>query len=281
MKIKGAGMSIEDKVTHYHNNISRNEILTEVWTALHKDDLIRKLDRNSIRVEVQNDEVRLRGYVAYRHQLHQIEDALTAMPLLPYVHTKLVADSDLAISVAHTLGADPRTHPYIIHVGCFSGWVHLNGEVPTLEERMVVEEVAASDPHVRGIITLPRVSGERSGKVNRALQPPIHSRMHAVDGLVGTVSKVVINPRNRLVSHIVVNTLFEDSGHQVKGELVVPAKVIDLVSEGGVFLTEKRCVFAKRPNFSQIEFPLAPIEWHPPFPYTTGTVHWHKENNND
>jgi hypothetical protein len=83
------------------------------------------------------------------------------------------------------------------------------------------------------------------------------------------------------VSHVVVSTNFEASGRQVTGELVVPGEAIDLASEKGVFLTEKRRIIATRPKFDQNKFPLAPTGWHPPFPYTIGTVHWRIENNND
>jgi sporulation protein YlmC with PRC-barrel domain len=98
--------------------------------------------------------------------------------------------------------------------------------------------------------------------------------VYASDGQVGKVSQVAINPRSRLVSDIAVQARMEVKGHTVAGEFVEPAEAIDWVSDGGVFLMDSSEKLAERPPFREEDFPPAPANWAPPFPYEPGTVRW-------
>lgn len=255
-------------------------IQAEAWMALWKADDLRSLDIDSIDLEVHAGKVQLVGHVikAYHRQL--AETLVKAVPGVNALHNELVVDSELAIEVAQALGADPRTRPYIILVGAFHGWVHLNGEVSTPEARSAVEEVAASVSQVRGVVSLPHLLGEKgftrreSKKDNSQIQPQIGDRVYASDGMAGKVAQVIINPRNRLVTHVALAADFELRGQAVRGDFLVPAEAVNNASEGSLFLSDSLRTLALRPIYQEVDFPLASPEWRPPFPYRPGTVRW-------
>jgi hypothetical protein len=88
------------------------------------------------------------------------------------------------------------------------------------------------------------------------------------------VTQVIISPRNRLVSHIVVAGNVGVNWQPVRGEWLVPIWAVARVNEGGVSLSETLGRLTAWPTFDEAAFPLAPIDWLPPFPYTPGTVRW-------
>ncbi len=255
-------------------------IQAEAWMALWKADDLRSLDINSLDLKVQDGDVWLVGHVVNTHHRRLAENLVQAVRGVGAVHNELVVDSDLVIEVAQALAADARTRPYILPVGVFHGWVHLGGETPTREVRSAAEQVAASVPTVRGVVTLPRLPGENgkpipeAGRNNRQIQPQIGDQVYAYDGLAGKVAEVVINPRNRLATHAVIAADFETKGQTVRGEFLVPAEAVNNANEGSLFLLDTLRVLALRPIFRTADFPPAPPEWRPPFPYTQGTVRW-------
>jgi hypothetical protein len=91
----------------------------------------------------------------------------------------------------------------------------------------------------------------------------------------------VIQPRNRLVSHVVVRAndvavLANDAidGRPAAGEFVVPVEAIDLVRKNCVFITRDAPPLSAYPAFDPSGYPLAPSTWQPPYPYTTGAIRW-------
>ncbi len=255
------------------------DIRAEVWTRLWHDDITRALERTAIDLEVHDNEVFLLGHVTnVAHQQHLAELA-REVPGVNVVHNEIVADRTLVTEVAQALASDPRTRSYLIPVGAFHGWIHLNGEVPDLKARAMVETVAAGVSHARGILTLPYLPQEHGHQEEngRPLQPRLSEAVYAQDGPAGRVAQVVINPRNRLVSHIVVNANLEIDWRPIHGQWIVPVKALARVNESGVFLLDTLGVLAARPTFHEADFPIAPFEWQPPFPYAPGTVRWPSE----
>lgn len=195
----------------------------------------------------------------------------------------MVVDDELVREIAHALAADSRTRPYIIPVGASQGWVQLGGEVPTLEARLAAEEIAAGVPSARGVLTLPHLLGETdhtclaTGKRNCLFQPQTGNRVYAKDDPAGKVAAVIINPRNRLVSHVAVEANYDLKGRSVTGKFILPAKAIELATDESLFLYDTLSNLATRPVYEEADFPIAPPEWRPPYPYEPSAVRWSVE----
>ena len=265
-------MFAQDEMTRDQAQRPDMDVLADVRDAMWQDDTIRNSDRNSLEVEVREGEVILSGHMASALYRQHLEDVVMAVPGVRALRNEIVFDTELANAVSQALATDPRTRPYLLRVGAFHGWIHLNGEVTDSRARAAAEEIAAQVPSVRGILTLPELPGELVGQRRRALQPRLDSPVYADDGPAGTVVQVVINPRNRLVSQIGVAVQFELEGKTVRGQYPVPVEAIDHVSDSGVFLYETLDALAARPAFEESSFPLAPQDWRPPFPYAARTV---------
>jgi hypothetical protein len=250
------------------------DLLAELEEALWRDPVIRVLDRQSLSVEVSKGEVFLSGHVASTVQCRRVEAIVWDVPGVRAVHNRVVADLELATAVAQALAEDPRTLRYSIRVGAYHGWIQMSGDVPESVAN-AAEAVAARVPHVRGIIGLPLASANRQGgKKHYPFQPLLGSEVFASDGLAGTVSQVVINPRNRLVSHIAVLTRLEAQAPAARRQVAVPVEAVDLVTDGGVFLKESAKDLAERPVFDEADYPHAAPDWVPPYPYLPGTIRW-------
>jgi len=262
-------------------------IQADAWMVLWKADDLRVLDINSMDIEVHEGEVWLLGHVVDSHHRQLAENLVKAVSGVSAVHNELVADPDLGIKVAQTLAADPRTRPYNVRVGAYQGWIHLSGNVPTPEAQSAAEEVAANVPVVRGVVTLPRLSGGNGSICPEAddrqclVQPCLGDHVYASDGLAGRVAQVIINLLNRMVSHIVVAADFEIKGQTVRGTFIVPAEAVKVANEGNLFLSDTLVDLASHPVFQEADFPHAPADWRPPYPYAPGTVRWSRllENN--
>lgn len=266
----------------HHRDVDAG-IQTEAWMALWKADDLRSLDINSMDVKVHEGEVWIIGHVVKAYHRRLAERLVKAVPGVQDFHNELVVDDELAREVAQALAVDSRTSPYIIPVGPSHGWVQLGGEVPTLDARLAAEETAASVPSVRGVLTLPHLPGETdhtclaTAKRNCLLQPQIGNRVYAKDGPAGKVAEVIINPRNRLVSHVAVEANYELKGRNVTGKFILPAKAIELATDESLFLYETLSNLATRPSYQEADFPIAPSQWRPPYPYEPGAVRWSVE----
>src|SRR6185436_14408373 len=182
------------------------DVRADVWTRLWHDPTTRAIESNALELEVHNAEVFLMGHVTTVTHRRQMAELARGVRGVKAVHNLLVADPDLVIDVAQALAADARTHSSMILVGAFHGWIHLGGEVPDLETRTAVEQVAAHVARVRGVLTLPHLPQAHLYHIEngRPLQPRRGEAVYAQDGPAGRVTQVVISPRNRLVSYIVV-----------------------------------------------------------------------------
>ena len=273
-------MSILQPDRGKQNHAEDAGIQAEAWMALWKADDLRSLDISSLNLKVHHGNVRLIGHVVNAHHKQLAENLVKSVQGVNSVQNELISDTDLVTDVARALAADGRTRPYRIPVGAFHGWIHLGGETPTLEAQSAAEEVVAGIPAVRGVVTLPHLPGNHragcleSGKNNCQIQPQNGDQAYARDGLAGKVSSVVINPHNRLVDNVILAADFRTKGKTVRRELLVPAEAVNHTNDGSLFLFDSLHDLARRPVFQEADFPPAPPEWRPPYPYAQGTVRW-------
>jgi osmotically-inducible protein OsmY len=269
-------------VVEVHNHLQTNDgILADIWDALWKEDAIRSLDMGSLSVEVKGGEVYLDGHLAQENNLLRIENIVHSIMGIVAVHNNLVTDRELIIQVAQALARDERTRPYILPVNASHGWIHVGGEVPTRELQLVAEKVASGVPGVRGVITLPNVTGESPNMPRLAVQPHIGAIVYGRTRQEGVITQVVIQPDNRLVTHVVVRSNELRDINLAARENVVPVKDIDLVNDESILLVRNGRRLAKPahalstyPAFDPDEYPLALFTWKAPYPYTAGEVLW-------
>ena len=190
------------------------------------------------------------------------------------VDSKLVIDSDLALQVVKRLSTDERTRSLILPVGCSHGWVRLGGEVPGRDLQIAAEEIAAQVPSVRGVLSRPRLIGENPEPERCAVQPQIQAKIYDYNRYEGVVSQVVIQPCNRLVTHVVVNISDFCEGKFMFHEYLVPVEAMELVNKESIFLKRNGPPLNTFSAFEPSDYPLAPSDWQPPYPYAAGDVRW-------
>ncbi len=246
------------------------EIREELWKRWE----IRALDISSFSVSVTDGRVLLRGHLTMESNRRLIDSICTSVPGVVGLDDHLVTDHELTVQVARALAQDGRTGPLILPVGSYHGWLGIGGQVPSRELQLAAQDVAASVPAVRGIISLPTVMGQEPMPQRHPVEPHLLSHVYNLDGQVGTVTQVVIDPQSRLVTDIVVNAVNLWDGTPVCGEYLVPASFILLANKESVFLRrDGRRLQSFRP-FDPVAYALAPETWQPPYPYLPGTLLW-------
>jgi hypothetical protein len=250
------------------------DVLAGLWEAVWGVDTIRSLDLESLSMSIQQGELLLEGHLASEtsrwHILGLARDAAGPMTIRDH----LVVDRDLAEEVARGLAGDERTRPFVLPVVCDHGWIWLNGQVPHRQVQLAAEEVAARVPHGRGVVALPRVAGESPTPTRRALQPRPGSRVWGEDGEVGRVAQVVINPRSRLVTHMVVASSEVQEFRRLQGDYVVPIEAIETVNAESVFLAHPHRLISSFPELDASAYRQAPASWAPPYPYRAEAIRW-------
>jgi osmotically-inducible protein OsmY len=253
---------------------SDDSIQSEIWKKVCQYGEIRALGMDSFSISVQKGSVLLTGHVSKKYHRNLIEEIAGSMPGVSAVNNKLVVDSDLIIQVAQALSKDERTSHFIFPVGCTHGWIHLGGVVPRRELQTAAEEIAAQVPSVRGVLSRPRVIGETPATERRPIQPEIQAEVYDHNRQEGVVTQVVIQPRNRLVTHAVVSASDFHDGKFVYYEYFVPVEAMEAVNKESIFLKRNEPPLNTFPAFEALDYPPAPVDWQPPYPYTTGTVRW-------
>jgi osmotically-inducible protein OsmY len=253
---------------------SDDSIHAEIWVAVRHHEAIRALDIGSFSVSVKDGFVLLTGHVTRKYHRDLIEEIACSMPGVSAVHNKLVVDSDLTIQVAQALSKDERTRHFIFPVGCAHGWVRLGGVAPRRELQIAAEEIAAQVQSVRGVLSRPRMIGETYEIERRPIRPQIHAKTYDYNRQEGVVTQVVIQPRNRLVTHAVVGVSDFYDGKFVLHEYFVPVEAMELVNQEGIILKRNGPSLNAFSTFEPSAYPLAPLDWQPPYPYTAGTVRW-------
>jgi osmotically-inducible protein OsmY len=249
-------------------------ILAEIWKAASQDAGIRALDIDSFSVSVRDGFVMLTGHLSRRYHRELIEEIACSVPGVHGIYNQLIVDTDLTIQVARMLSKDERTRHLIVPVGCGHGWVRLGGVVPRRDLQMAAEQIAAQVPFVRGVLSRPRVLGEYPETERRLIQPHIQAKVHDYNRQEGVVTQVVIQPRNRLVTHAVVSASGFQDGKFMFYEYLVPVEGMEVVNRESIDLKRNGPPLSAFPAFEPSEYPLAPSDWLPPYPYTAGVVRW-------
>jgi osmotically-inducible protein OsmY len=257
-------------------NRSSKALLKEIWSCLKKVDTIRSLEMNDISIDITNGEVLLLGHLANDGHKQRIESIVSEIPGVTIVKNRLIGDRELKGKVAQALAKDARTRPFFIYVGAFHGWVHISGKVPLAQGQEVVEEVAASIPEVRGIVTLPNLEKGEIADKHHVVQPLVDTKVYDRTNPPGLVYKVVIDPQNRLVVGAIVEEDLQENGGKEKCYFVIPSKFMRVANEGGVTLENSFLDMTSSPRFNHAEYMDPPEDWHPPFPYKPGEVLWPK-----
>ena len=238
-----------------------------------------------VSVEVQSGVVTLRGHAPTASRRRMIEHIARSVPGSQGVVNHILADDALDSQVAQALARDPRTRPEIILVHTSRGYVYLRGTVMDESVRTAAEEVAASVAGVRGIVNSIRVRGERSVPNRpRLLQPIVGGPVYSSDNVrLGSVEQVVIDPRSRRLSAVIVEGAFPDPERshpdafpdewpKQRRTVILPVQHIAKSTIGGTFLNVTALEAAGEADV-QTDASLRPAgAWQPPFPYRVEDV---------
>src|SRR5689334_14735012 len=113
-----------------------------------------------IYIDVEGDEVRLRGRVRTEPQKQIASMLVERMPEVGAVVNDLIADPDVIRGVADALAQDERTAAYVIRVDARHGGVILRGEVASEAVQQAAAEIAASVPLVATVRNQLTVGGD-------------------------------------------------------------------------------------------------------------------------
>jgi osmotically-inducible protein OsmY len=113
-----------------------------------------------IYIDVEGDQVRLRGRVRTLPQKLIASGIVARMPEVGEVVNELIADPDVVRAVADALAEDERTAAYVLRVDARHGVVTLRGEVPTQSVQEAAMATAASVPLVATVRNLTTIGGD-------------------------------------------------------------------------------------------------------------------------
>jgi hypothetical protein len=250
-----------------------------VIQALWEDTILRRTEYRQIHVEAKNGIAYLSGYVSSPSMSAGAEKAAYKADGVWQVVNHLAIDSEMQLAVSQAIGNDPLTRKGRIFVGVNNGFVTLSGVAPGLAARSIAQEQAAGISGIRGVLNSIRVHGvEMDLQNSRALQPVIGATIYATDIIVGRVDKVIINPKNRLVTAMISNTVLPDTDqmdanwlwnehHHSARSLIIPIETVRHLTSTSIFLKEKGEVVAGFNDFDAALYLTAPKGWEPPYPY--------------
>lgn len=109
------------------------------------DPRLRDVQR-SITVDVRDQAVTLRGYVADRSQAEQVERLIKAIPGVVHVDSTLITDDDLARAVTDAIRREPATSAADVRVSAHFGTVDITGTAPDRAAARRVETLASQVP---------------------------------------------------------------------------------------------------------------------------------------
>jgi osmotically-inducible protein OsmY/sporulation protein YlmC with PRC-barrel domain len=170
-------------------------------------------------------------------------------------------DADIQTQVARSLETQPETRDQGLRVEVERGLVRLLGEVS--------EAVARAATHlarwVRGVIGVEDRT-TRPGEPGFRIGAPVL----ALDGRAGHLSKVVIDPNTRRVTHLVIHR-----GFLLDEDRVVPVEFVERATPEGIFLHLTSREVARQPRYQEERFIGPPADWEPlPGYLATDVLFW-------
>lgn len=146
--------------------LQRNEkkIYTRVRRVLWDYEPLRA-SHAEIYIDVNDDQVRLRGRVRTQPQKLIASMLVERMPDVGGVVNELIADPEVIRAVADALAQDERTAAYVIRVDARHGVVTLRGEVATEDVRDAATAITGAVPTVASVRNQLAVGGDARSAV--------------------------------------------------------------------------------------------------------------------
>jgi osmotically-inducible protein OsmY len=124
------------------------EIKQVIMDRLAADAALRDAQR-SVTIEVQDQVVTLRGYVADQSEAERLAQLVRSVPGVLQVDRKLTTDDDLARAVTNAMRSDPATRGADVQVIAHHGTVDISGIAPDPAIARRIESVASQVPGVQ------------------------------------------------------------------------------------------------------------------------------------
>ena len=254
---------------------SDGAIRSAIHTALQKDDAIRRVDGEMIAVQVSDGCVTLAGHVADGRNGARAETLARTVPGVRRVTNEVITDAELTQDVAYALTHIEPASRAAVGFSIRHGAVRLFGAVPDAQVRFAIETVVADVPNVRLIVNaITSPDTPEFAADQRIVQPRRGQNVFARDGYVGRIERVIVDPRLRQVTAVVVDARAQRADHDWLGDAplrrrmhLVPVCAIASVSPVEVFLTLDSHAVAQAAAFRPEVHAAPPAGWQPPFPY--------------
>ena len=124
------------------------EIQQAIMEQLMADPTLRDVQR-SVTIEVQDQVVTLRGYVADQSEEERLAQLVRSVPGVLQVDRKLTTDDDMARAVTNAIRSDPATRGADVQVIAHHGTVDISGIAPDPATARRIESVASQVPGVQ------------------------------------------------------------------------------------------------------------------------------------
>ncbi len=259
-------------------------IAIDVDQALRADEVVRRLDYRSIDVMVSAGVVVLHGHATTPVSRARAERAAQNVRGVLEVTNQIVTDGEIQLAVAQALASDERTCGHRLYTHVQRGVVSVSGEVSRATACTAVEAVAGSVPHVRAVINyVEGADGAGAAEDLRALFPRIGQEVYTTETRLGQVERVIIHPRHRRVTALVVHGWMADTQHATaelaidpplrrERRLVIPISAVREVTAAAVLLHISNDAALHHTDLDPATYAPPAGDWQPPYPYTPAEV---------
>src|SRR5256885_976324 len=124
------------------------EVRDAILERLSGDPRLQALQR-SLRIDVQDQEVRIQGYVPDRAQADRVTQLVRSIPEVSKLDLDLVTDDGLARAVTEAIARDPAASAASVSVNAHYGTVEITGEAPNRATARAIEGIAGQVPGVQ------------------------------------------------------------------------------------------------------------------------------------
>lgn len=282
---QGIWLALDDGAFHRLPDYRTDRAIAhDVDQALLSDEVVRRLDYRSIDVAVGAGVVLLRGHATATASQTRAERAARGVRGVLEVTNQIVTDGEIQLAVAQALAQDERTCAHRLFVHVHRGVVWVSGEVSSATARTAIEAVAGSVPQVRAVINqVEGADGAGATEDLRALFPDIGQEVYAAETRLGQVEHVIIHPRHRRVTALVVQGWMADPQGAPAGSsldpparrerrLVIPISAVQDVTASAVLLHIGDDAAMRHADLDPAAYASPAADWQPPYPYTRAEV---------
>jgi hypothetical protein len=200
------------------------------------------------------------------------------------VVNEIVTDGEIQLAVAQALGQDEQTRGHRLFVHVQRGVVYVSGELESAAARTAIEAVAGSVPEVRAVVNQVSPPND-AGAVEdlRALFPRIGQEVYTTETRLGQVERVIIHPRHRRVTALVVRAWMADPQQATvevsleprplrERRLVIPSSAVREVTAAAVLLHIGDDEALGHADLDPAAYAPPTADWQSPYPYTHAEV---------